>query len=321
MLKLLSRNEWVLKIERQRKLLFNEQPEVVDALMRKHGCTAAYLVFEKKGKVAISFLALVKSKRIISPIHFFYSALWVDPALGDTKYCEYVSDFLRKLKLSFTSVDIRIPPTISDVRPFLWAGFDIENRFTYIKGLNELEYAKDVNKNIEKLSGNSVYVFKEELLTKEILDVNLQIFVDLKLYSKKSITEISDLITQLSGTSYLTCFSCYAENRLVVSHILFIDKENRIAYTILKNKVHTAQVASLHSVLYHHLFTNLKSQGFEYVDLLGADMESISLFKSRFKANLRTANVAKYSKNRTIIDAIRKRIVYALKRIVVATGI
>ncbi|RWU03889.1 hypothetical protein [Pedobacter chitinilyticus] len=316
MLKFLSQDDWIVKMKSQRKLFFNEQPKVVDALVHKHSCTAEYIVFEKKGRVAISFLALVKSKNIISPIHFFYSALWIDPMLGDTKYCEYVSDFLRMLQLQFKKIDIRLSPSIEDVRPFLWAGFSIDNRFTYIKRLDKLEYAKDVHKNIEK-SSNATYLYKQELLNKEILDINLRIFLELKLYSKKSINKIKDLITQLSSTEYLTCFSCYFENQLLVSHILFLDKENKIAYTVLKNKQYKEQSGSLHSVLYHHLFIYLKSQGFEYVDLLGANMEPISLFKSRFKADLHTANIVRYSKTRVFFDIVYKKITYLIKRTIV----
>ncbi len=316
MLKLLNQKEWIAKMEGQRKLFFYEQPEVVSIITHKHNCDAEYIIFEKKDKVVISLLALSKGKKIITPIHFFYSALWIDPALEDTKYCIYVVEFLRMLQSTFKKIDIRLSPSIEDVRPFLWAGFSIDNRFTYIKRLDKLEYAKDVHKNIEK-SSNVTYLYKQELLNKEILDINLRIFLELKLYSKKSINKIKDLITQLSSTEYLTCFSCYFENQLLVSHILFLDKENKIAYTFLKNKQYKEQSGSLHSVLYHHLFIYLKSQGFEYVDLLGANMESISLFKSRFKADLHTVNIVRYSKTRVFFDIAYKKITYLIKRTIV----
>jgi len=319
MLKFLRRDEWLVKITNQRKLFFNEQSVVIEALKAKHKCTAEYIVFEKRDSVVISFLALVKGKQIIAPIHFFYSALWVESTLGDTKYCEYVVDFLRALRLTFTKIEIRIPPAIPDVRPFIWANFSIKNRFTYVKNLDKLEYAKDVHKNIAK-AASVPYVYKEEAITAEILSINLQIFYDLKLYSKKSVKEIGKLIAQLSDTEYLTCFSCYLENELLVSHIVFIDEENKIAYTVLKNKLYQKQAGSLHSALYHHLFVYLKSKGFEYVDLLGADMEFISLFKSRFKAKLCMANVAKYNNVTLFLGSIQQKIKYLIKRVIAIVG-
>lgn len=316
MLKLLSQEEWILKVESQRQLFFNERKEVVEAIMHKHNCKVQYIVFEKKSRVVVSFLALIKGNKIITPIHFFYSAFWVDPLLGDTKYCMHVVEFLRELKSIFKQIAIRLHPDISDIRPFLWSGFLIDNKFTYIKRLDKLEYAKDVRQNIEK-SSFIPYLYKNEALTKEILDINMRIFLELKLYSRKSIDKIKGLITDLSNTKYLTCFSCYLENQLLVSHILFLDRENKIAYTVLKNKQYKEQPGSLHSTLYHQLFMCLKSQGFEYVDLLGADMEQISLFKSRFKADLRTANVVRYSKRKAFFGLVRKKIVYLIKRTVV----
>ena len=84
MLKLLSQHEWTDRIKQQRKLFFDERFEVVEALKCKHNCDAKYFVFEKKGKIVISLVALAKNAMILSPIHFFYSAFWVEPNLGDT---------------------------------------------------------------------------------------------------------------------------------------------------------------------------------------------------------------------------------------------
>ena len=314
MLKVLERKEWVAKIEDQRQLYFNEQYEVVEALKFQCSCEARYFIFEKKGTVVISLIAMVKGNRIFSPIHFFYSALWIKPTLGDTRYCEYVAEFLRMLQRSFVKIDMRLPSSITDIRPFLWVGFSISNRFTYLKNLDKLEYSNDVKKNIEK-SAQIPYTFKAELLTQEILQLNLQIFSELKLYSKKSIAEIGQLISELGRTKYLTCFSCYLRGELLVSHIIFLDDKNKTAYTVLKNKLYQPQPGSIHSALYHHLFVFLKSKGIEYVDLLGADMESISAFKSRFKVNLASVDVVSYSYINSYLLILKRKIIYTIKRI------
>lgn len=303
-IKYLPREEWEREVEKIRPLMFNEREEIVTAIATTYNLKPKYIVYLENKKVVVSFLAFTIGNSIKLPIHFFYSAIWVSPKFSDTKYCEIFLSFLRELKKDFKNINLKLPHQISDIRPFIWADFKVENRFTYVKDLLALNYSKDVTKNISKLSELD-FVFKEEKLGSKILDLNLDIFYELKNYPSFKIDQIKKLINKISATPYLTCVSCYLENELLASHILFVDEEYNIAYTLLRNKIRSKSATSVHTILYHHLFLFFKEKGYLYIDLLGADMEKISLFKSRFKADLYAVDILRYSKYRSMISHVR----------------
>lgn len=297
----LSREDWEREVEKVRPLMFNETNDVTSAITSTYNLIPKYIAYFENDKLVVSFLAFTVGSSIKLPIHFFYSAIWISPNFSDTKYCQIFLNFLRGLKRDFKSINVRLPHHIVDIRPFIWTGFEVENRFTYVKNLISLNYSKDVSKNISKLS-ELEFVFKEERLSTHILDLNLELFYDLSHYPSFKIQQIKTLIKKLSVTPYLTCFSCYLRNDLVASHILFIDEKNKMVYTVLRNKIIGRSINSIHTILYHHLFLHFKNKGYLHIDLLGADMERISLFKSRFKANLFAVNILRYSKYQSMIS-------------------
>lgn len=315
-IKYLPRAEWVREIERVRPLMLNEQDDVIAAIADFHNFKPVYIAFYKGKDVVVSFIALTKKNTIRLPIHFFYSSIWVSPELSDTNYCQVLIAFLNELKKDFINISIKLPHQIADIRPFLWHRFRVENRFTYLKDLSLLSYAKDVNQNISKLSRKG-FTFKEEKLGPEILNLNMEIFYQIKSLPNYKIKQIRQLISRLGDSIYLTCFSCYLNDELLVSHILFLDPANNIAYTVLRNRVKNVSTGSVHTILYHKMFTCIKEKGYTHIDLLGADMEKIAIFKSRFKADLYAVDILRYSKFNNILNVVYQRFKEGLVRLFV----
>lgn len=313
MISFLSRNEWVSLVSKRRPLLFNEQESVVNAIKTYHNCEVQYIVLQKKNKVLISFVALVNKKNILAPIHFFYSAIWVDSNLSDTTYCESVTDFIKQLNQQFNSIKIKLPPNMVDIRPFIWNNYNVDNKFTYLKNIDDLTYGKDVQKGLANFDFKD-YEFKNEVLTEASLAVNISIFEEFGDYSRSKINKLKKLIVDLAATNYLTCLNCYKNGNLLVSHILFVDKESKIVYTVLKNKAPAGEKL-LHTVLYHQLFSFFKAKDYELVDLLGADMEKISLFKSRFNVILAPVTYLSYNKQRVKLNEVKQFGIACVKRL------
>ncbi len=286
MLKILSREDWIRQVENIRPLMLNEQSVVVDALCTSNSLKPVYFLFEKKNKIVISFIALVDKHSIKLPFHFFYSPLWLEPTLTETQYCQYLDEFIASLIVDYRNIVIKLPMGMIDVRPFLWRNFSVINYYTYLKDLSQLDYHSTTTKNIKKAS-NAGYECFEEDLTQGNLTLNLQIFKDLKVYNSTKIKVIQDLMAVMSEEQYLTSFNCYKDGALIASNLIFLDKNYKIAYTVLLNKIPRTNKDDVHSLLHDFFFKKLKEDGYQYVDLLGGDMQGIAPFKSRFNTELR----------------------------------
>ena len=312
MLYSLDRQHWVKEIEVIRSLLLNEQEKIINSICDVYKCNVVYFLFKRKDKVIISFIAFVKGNRIFQPVHFFYSAFWVDDHLSDRVYIDSVFEFVGKIKGIYNVIDIVLPVQIKDIRPFLWQDFSVGNRFTYLKRTAETKYGKYMERKLAKAS-TLPFQFLEEKLNYNSIALNLDLLTQLKFRASK-VKKIENLLQLLSTTKYLVAFNSYLDNRLVISDILLKDEENKKIYEILKNK--SKEVENIHSISYHHLFKFYNQQGYVIVDLMGADMQSISKFKAGFNPSLVPHFVVNYKRIYQLKSVAKKYIKDVLKSVV-----
>jgi hypothetical protein len=310
----LSRNEWVEEIVQLRPLYLNEQEHVVEALMATFGVSATYFIYRDKEKPIISFIALGNRKKIFNPLHFLYSAFWVEGNLSDPKYAESVSHFLKELTAKFNNIEIRLPTSVNDVRPFIWNNFTVSNFYTYVKDLEEQRYHPSTTKNIRKTADKG-YECKRENINEDNLALNMQLLTELQVYPKTKVA-IEKFLKSVSSKNEFSCYSCYLNGKLIASNIMFLDAHNKIAYTVLLNKVANEVKDDVHSLLHHFFFKDLREAGFAEVDLLGGDMQNIAAFKARMYAHLKPHFVVSYSKNKSVIKHSLHRCKYMLKKII-----
>ena len=315
MLYILNREHWLAELKDTRALLLNEQQEVVDSLSKVYNCEPAYFVFKRKDKVIISFIAFTKEKKLFQPIHFFYSAFWVDSELSDRIYAASLSEFIEELKKRYKHIHIALPVEIKDIRPFLWQGFSVENRYTYLKQTNELSYGKYMERKLVKAEQLPLK-FIEEKINAAAIDLNLKLLKQLN-FSKTSLNGIKELLGSLRDTKYLVSFNVYSNEELLISDILLKDEDNSLVYEVLKNSLKGD--SNIHSVSYHRLFQYYGKEGFKVVDLMGADMQSISKFKAGFNPILVPHFIVKYNWHKNMISEFKANLKTIIKRLLRGT--
>lgn len=313
MLKILQREDWVAEIEKVRPLKMNEELSVVSFLCQEYALVPAYFLYHIKNNLVISYVALTKRKKIIHPSHFFYSSFWIKETLSENQYCEYLDGFLNALLKLYQRVEIKLPVGIDDMRPFLWQHFSVNNYYTYLKKLDSLDYHTVTEKNIRK-AREIGYECRWEPLTATSLELNLQIFKDFKVYSSSSIRKIERLMLAMQRNRYLASFNCYNNDELVASNLIFLDKNNKIAYTVLLNKTSRSNKDDVHSLLHDFFFTKLNEDGYECVDLLGGDMRGIAPFKSRFNTVLKPHFVVKFERKNAAVKKGIATLKYVVKK-------
>jgi len=308
----LNRQSWVKEITNFRTLLLNEQTEIVDSITTTYKCRCEYFIFKRKDKTIMSFIAFVNGTKIFQPIHFFYAAFWVDDDLSDRVYTDSLYELIGELKKKYTDINLTLPIEIKDIRPFLWHGFEVNNRFTYLKNTNETQYGKYMERKLAK--GQDLKLrFAEEKMNNKSLSLNLQLLSDLK-FRKSKIADIGRLLTLLSDTKYLFCFNTYENDKLILSDIVFKDEENKKVYEVLKNKV--AGSDNIPSISYHQLFEFYANAGYNWVDLMGADMPSISKFKAGFNPLLTTHFLVKYNWTNDLKNKLKLRITEMIRSLI-----
>lgn len=293
----------------------NEQPVFIEAFQSLTSTEAIFYLYQDKEQILISYVAFVKNRRIVHPFYFFYSSLWVGSGLSDAKYGECLTHFMSELKRYYRAIVIKLPVEITDIRPFIWNSFSIAHHYTYVKDLSNLSYHHTTKKNINKckLVGYSCSV---DDLNSHTLNLNLHILSDLGFFGKGQIETIGKLLTLASEAGYLKSFNCYKDAALVASNLILMDPDYKIAYTILLNKVERKLKDDVHSLLHDFFFNELLAQGYEKVDLMGADIQRIAEFKSRFNATLTPHFVVNYRQSQAMFNRWILKLKYRVKRLI-----
>jgi hypothetical protein len=269
-------------------------------------------IFKKKEKILAVGAFYVKDKKIITPESFSFTALWFSPLLSDINYINCAEYLINSLKYSYSNITLKLTPEINDIRPFIWANFTIENKYTYIKK-DTLPAHYSIVKNLSKLP-QEYYSFIVNPIDDTSLELNSKFLRNLG-FSKSLINYYRLLILSWDSIGIVKAFNLYKQNKLICSNIVIID-ESKI-YTILLNNV-SGEDKYAHSYLYTEIIHWCKQNGILEIDFCGANLPSVAKFKSYFNADLVPYFVLSFSPSRVkmyrIIKYIKDRIKTSLRR-------
>lgn len=258
------------------------------------------------------FLAAVFSKNnnVIIPDNFTYNPCYVSPNLSERKQIAIHKQFIEILKNKYKSISIKFNVDILDIRPYKWAGFNVDVRYTYIKKTNEPSHS-NIDKNLKKATKMGVLV---EVNTPNIKTINLSTnFLKNLNYQDNLIFNYVCHLNNLSLQNLLICFEINKSTEMIGSAICLLDKTNKKAYPLFSNPISNAH-SYAHTLLYQTIINWLNDNGYSEVDFCGANFESISYFKSYFNPTLTPYYVVTYKKNHINLKPQLKKIYKKLKQ-------
>ncbi|MDF3076306.1 MAG: hypothetical protein K0S09_195 [Sphingobacteriaceae bacterium] len=290
MLTEISEAEWAQALELEPLPVFF-QPDYLSAVANSFKVSIKYYVLKKKGKLAVAIAVFVKGRSIVLPENFTYSPLWVSDAMDERDRLEVLKQLLTSLKASFYRIALRFSVEVTDVRPFIWQGFQVENRYTYIKTPG-LQAHYSIEKNLKHKNVES-YNCIAQVPDATSVRVNIRFLRSLG-YSAKKTKAFMSLFTALAERGYLRAFSLYRADICLGSNLVLLDKKLLKAYMLALNPISRSEKYA-HTFLYQYMIETLFSQGHKEIDFCGANMEGIANFKSYFNPQLRPYFIIRYS--------------------------
>jgi hypothetical protein len=81
------------------------------------------------------------------------------------KYERHQNNILKSIRLNFENlklpyISLKNPISLLDLREFSWNGWDNKIHYTYLLDLNNLNYSRDVKRNIKKANSNEITIEK-----------------------------------------------------------------------------------------------------------------------------------------------------------------
>ena len=256
---------------------------------------AVYFVFFRNDLPQVAFALFERSKNIVLPEFYpLYSGVWLNGSLESINLRNDFIQSVSELKLLYDSIKICLPQDIQDVRAFIWNGFDVELKYTYIKNLNDLNFKSDVLKNY-RLAVNDFKFVEEGTLGENWVLFKNQLF-ELG-FSERKINQLYSWLIELPVNNVIKVFSVrYFDEKLGGIGIVLLDQQKLQSGFLLSYGLNNERQSEINSILYVGIHKWLSENGFHQFDYFGANTINIADFKSRFNPELKTYFVVSYSK-------------------------
>lgn len=188
---------------------------------------------------------------------------------------------------NFDGIHLKFSPGLEDIRPFTWNGWDSKVHYTHYLDLKE-----NIDNNISKKIKRELKSANEAGLTTRVWN-NLETYYDLlsKTYEKQNLKpplskeffeRVFELIREKNIGYMLVCET--PDGEAVAVHLTLYGKKCTVAWSSARNPSFTQRGAN--TLIYYNEFLDLKSRGFEYMNVMAENVPRFAAFIMGFSPKL-----------------------------------
>ncbi len=302
-----NQNEWKSLIDQNQIHSIFYQTDYHSILTKRYNCDCTYYQIKDNNDTILA-LPVFHNKRDASLItHFFYQAIYFNKSLSERKKIEAFNLLASSLVKRFDKIDFKLEPTLEDVRAFVWNTYDSKTYYSYHLNLSiDLNYSENISRQIKKYDKT----YKVEVMNnfdETVIDAQLGDMVKNGL----SITEaqkVKNWLRDFYDLKLLDVFQMKDEQGNEQGSAIYL-RDQVSAYLIAVMSNNSSQ-----ALLYDKVIEYYRSQNITEIDLLGANIQNIAIYKSQFDAKLISYHIVSYRKNK-VWESIKKVIKHKIKSI------
>lgn len=242
--------------------------------------------------------------------HFFYQAIIVHAEFREAKFLLIWELIIQNLKEDFDAIDFKLAPYAVDIRPFTWAGFGHRVYYTSSIDLNnENQYSENVKRSIKKGIKADVQV-KALPYSDLLLEQHIQSMLKTGLGNAEA-SKIKSWMKDLAEQGKTQFFELLAQNGSTLGSAIYLwDKEQAYLISIEGGEESSGGQAPLYDAAIEYF----RSAGLKKIDLLGGNIPTIAIYKSKLGSKAEAYTIVSYRKY-YFIYAIQKSAKDLLKKL------
>lgn len=302
----ISKDVWNDKVETRLKSVFFEI-KFLEQIAYYFELKLDYFYCVEDKELLFAAAIFKRNTSVITPLAFTYCPVYFDSQLTDSNYLDLFNQFINLLKLKSKKINLRLGPDFSDLRPFIWQGFNVALRYTYIK-VTETSFHANINKTLTKNKIKSLSFIVEPADKQSISDNLLE---SLKFgISRKQFNYYMSFFGSLSADKLKVC-KVYSDGVLVCAELMLLDAAKDTAYALL---ILASEHPLAHRFLHKKAIEWCHSKNFRYYDFCGANDESIARFKRYFKPELKPYYLVDYNPRKIWLKEKSNNVIKFVKR-------
>lgn len=265
-----------------------------------------YYIWTEGTEEVIGFPIFYKDKTIKAPTNFHFFPLVVAKGTEEQKSKAFISS-VENLKHRFGSIRLKMEIDFPYQKELECLGFNVAEKFTYIKSLNELNYSRNIFRMIKKAKQQSYTTSLStsfESSFSKIWESNKGYLLG----SNKR--QFSSFFFALIEKNFSQILDLHEDDFHVASLLVIEDQNRKVVYTYLISIPDKKKYPGAQAMLYDYGMSLYKSKGFLFCDLCGANLPNVSKFKAKFNGDLERYQYAVYNSSyfSKIEDYIKKLI-------------
>lgn len=260
------------------QLPFYYQWSFIESISNIFDVEVSYYINTIKGQDNAYYICYNKNGRVSNLEPFSYTPFYIRDGIAEPVIFEVVESLVHILKAKFKTIHFKLEPQLKDIRPLIWHNFKAEIRYTHVKS-DFFTVHPQVNKNLKKINES-----KYKIAIKTFSEEGLKLILDFQRkfgFKKAECDNYKILLEALSKKSLIRFFEVYdaASKRLICSRIVLIDSLTSRLYLLMISDTHSDD-KYIHTYMHFIVLNWAKENGIKDIDLCGANIKSISIFKS-----------------------------------------
>lgn len=305
--------EWLQNHSATENLLFNS-PEFVDLISSTYQKKLTWYVVYDSSVELISFPILHSGRDASLTTHFFYQTIRLSDRFSEEYFQKSWSELIQELKNDFISIDIKFAPYVEDISPFTDKGFESIKRKTSVVDLIDFpKYSENVKRSLKKANSHQlevhIHVNHSEIILEQVKDM-------LKYgLGKKHADKFPIWFEGLLNVGSAIIFELKENNQRIGSSLYLLDKEQAYLIATMGGKEESGGQA----YLYDQAFRYFRELGIKRADLLGANIPSVAMYKSKLGGEIQEYYQVSFRKHKTlsqissILKALTKRMLKSIR--------
>lgn len=286
----LNHQQWLERYNTPTSSLFNT-PDFINVISTTYQKSLTWYVVLDKNELLFSVPIYFKNRNAELITHFFYQAILINTQFSEQQFSTSWRILIQQLKNDFDAIDFKFAPYVEDVSPLLLGGFEQVTRKTSVIDLQNFpNYSENVIRSLKKAAKHSlalnVYEYNEEIIAEQVLDMMKYGL------AKKHALYFKDWFKQCAQQSSAIVFELIENDVRIGSSLYLYDKSSAYLIATMGGNVESGGQA----YLYDQAFVHFKVMELKEVDLLGANIPSVALYKSKLGAELRSYQILSYRK-------------------------
>ena len=237
-----------------------------------------------------------------------YNPIYISPKFiknnGETS--PICNDAIALIKSTFNNTgNIFLSNELFDIRPFSFNNYTIRKRYTYII---EEAYSPE-NQILKKIKkANEANLTFNECTFHDIgFELIVQTAKQLSFYNKNIFQKLDKFCKSTGSDSIIRCFEILHNGKCEAFQVMLYYKKQALFWEVGTSDFGKENAANV--LLTHQIILKLQDEGFDHIDLYGANIKGVAIFKASFGGKL----IAYYLLNSAVKKSIFQKIINRLK--------